>query len=203
MTYILLFSCAYLKRDNEGTVFKWVHIPLMLYQYIFYIVPIFLFPKFLYSYISEARSCLTPCCCHSFISAASLSSISTPYSIGIYCFGRIVHISMKTSLMYVTYVAMKWNIQNDLKWIYIYMYIGILNTLCLICDISCELCNQGYIREPLRWGTNEIRLERVTKGNQWDGGPMRWGTYEHCVTRVTLGDQWDREQIRTVYPGLR
>ena len=62
-TYILLFSCAYLMCNNEGSsyVFKWVYIPLILYQYISYIVPIFLFPKFLYSYISEARSCLTPC----------------------------------------------------------------------------------------------------------------------------------------------
>ena len=61
-TYSLLFSCAYLKCDKEcsSRVFKWVHIPLILYQYISYIVPIFLFPKFLYSYISEARSCLTP-----------------------------------------------------------------------------------------------------------------------------------------------
>ena len=62
-TYILLFSCAYLKCDEEGSScgFKWAHIPLTLYQYISYIVPIFLFPKFLYSYISEAHSCLTPC----------------------------------------------------------------------------------------------------------------------------------------------
>ena len=61
-TYILLFSCAYLKCDNEGSshVFKWVHISQILLQYISYIVPIFLFPKFLYSYISEACSCLTP-----------------------------------------------------------------------------------------------------------------------------------------------
>ena len=44
--HILLFSCAYLKCDKEGSfhVFKWVHIPLILYQYISYIVPIFLFP---------------------------------------------------------------------------------------------------------------------------------------------------------------
>ena len=39
---------------------RWVHIPLILYKYISYIIPIFLFPKFLYSYISEAQSCLTP-----------------------------------------------------------------------------------------------------------------------------------------------
>ena len=61
-TYILLFSCAYLKCDKEGSsrVFKWVNIPLILYQYISYIVPTFLIRKFLYSYISEASSCLTP-----------------------------------------------------------------------------------------------------------------------------------------------
>ena len=62
-TYILLFICAYLKGDKEGSShgFKWVRIPLKLYQYISYIVPRFLIPKFLYSYISEARSCLAPC----------------------------------------------------------------------------------------------------------------------------------------------
>ena len=62
-TYTLRFSCAYLKCDKEGSSrdFKWLHIPLIWYLYIFfYIVPMILFPKLLYSYISEARSCVTP-----------------------------------------------------------------------------------------------------------------------------------------------
>ena len=46
-TYIMLISCAYLKCDKKGSshVFKWVHIPLILYQYISYIVPIFCSPN--------------------------------------------------------------------------------------------------------------------------------------------------------------
>ena len=66
-TYILSFSCAYLNCDKEGKscVFKWLHIPLILYQYVSYIVPISLVPKFPYSYISEACSCLAPCTMHS------------------------------------------------------------------------------------------------------------------------------------------
>ena len=36
-----------------------------------------------------------------------------------------------------------------------------------------ELSNQGYIGGPMRWGTNENCLTRVTLGDQWDGGPMR------------------------------
>ena len=64
--YNLQFSCAYLKCDKEGSsrVLKWVHIPLIFCHYISYIVPIFLFPKFLYSYISDTHSCLTPCYYH-------------------------------------------------------------------------------------------------------------------------------------------
>ena len=48
--YTLLFSCAYLKDDKACSfrVFKWVHIPLILYKYISYIVPILFFTKFLY-----------------------------------------------------------------------------------------------------------------------------------------------------------
>ena len=95
-----------------------------------------------------------------------------------------------------------------------------------------ELCTQGYVGWPMAWETNENRLERVTLGDQWDGGPMRtvypglrwgtndmgdqweqvgkghtggpmrWGTNENCVPRVTLGDQWDVGPMRTAYPGL-
>ena len=66
-----------------------------------------------------------------------------------------------------------------------------------------ELCNQGRIGGPMRWGTNENRVERATLGDQWDGVqweqgrkghngvPMRWGTNENRAERVTLGDQWD------------
>ena len=72
-----------------------------------------------------------------------------------------------------------------------------------------ELYNQGYIVGPTRWGTNENRVERVTRGDQWewghrvqtmrrglmnwggqpvrrdqwDGGPMRWGT-------IGMGGAW-------------
>ena len=58
----MLFSCVYLNCGKKGSshIFKSVHIPLILYQYISYIVPLFLFSKFLYSYISEPRNCLTP-----------------------------------------------------------------------------------------------------------------------------------------------
>ena len=31
---------------------------------------------------------------------------------------------------------------------------------------------KGYEGGPMRWGTNENRAERVTLGDQWDGGPM-------------------------------
>ena len=41
-----------------------------------------------------------------------------------------------------------------------------------------ELSNQGYIGGPMRWGTNENCLTRVTLGDQWDEGPLRWGTNE-------------------------
>ena len=47
-----------------------------------------------------------------------------------------------------------------------------------------ELRTQGYTGGPMRWGTNENCVPRVTLGDQWDGGPMRWGTNE-------MGDQWD------------
>ena len=57
-----------------------------------------------------------------------------------------------------------------------------------------ELCNQGYIVGPLRWGTNENCITRVTFR-----GPMRWKTNENCITRVTLGDQW--AQGRKGYKG--
>ena len=55
-----VFHCPKLPQHRKFPHLT-VNIPLILYQYISYIVPIFLFPKFLYSYISEARSCLTPC----------------------------------------------------------------------------------------------------------------------------------------------
>ena len=60
-TYILLFSFAYLNCDEDGS--SQVHIPvilLILYQYISYIVPIFFIREFLYSYIFDTHSCLTP-----------------------------------------------------------------------------------------------------------------------------------------------
>ena len=59
-TYILLFSCASLKCNKEGSSLVFSTYSTFFCQYISYIVPIFLFPKFLYSYISEARSCLMP-----------------------------------------------------------------------------------------------------------------------------------------------
>ena len=85
-----------------------------------------------------------------------------------------------------------------------------------------ELCNQSYIGGPMRWGTNDNCINRVTSGgpmrwginkhrykglhwgtnemgDQWElcnqgntGAPMGWGTIENCVTRVTFGDRWDR-----------
>ena len=38
-----------------------------------------------------------------------------------------------------------------------------------------ELYNQEYIGGPMRWGTNENCITRVTLGDQCDGGPMRTG----------------------------
>ena len=96
-----------------------------------------------------------------------------------------------------------------------------------------EWCTQGSVGGPVRWGTNESCVTRVTLGDQWHGRPMRtvypglrwgtndmgnqwelctqgcvggpvtWETNENCVPRVTLGDQWHGRPMRTVYPGLR
>ena len=59
-----------------------------------------------------------------------------------------------------------------------------------------ELCNQGRIGGPMRWGTNENRVERVRLGDQWElynedyiGGRMRWGTNG-------MGNQWDGRPMR-------
>ena len=56
---------------------------------------------------------------------------------------------------------------------------------------QCDWRPMRTVYPGLRWGTNEM-------GDQWDrvksvrlGEPMRWGTNENCITRVTLGDQWD------------
>ena len=50
---------------------------------------------------------------------------------------------------------------------------------------QCKLCNQS-------WGTTEMgdHWELCTQG--YAGGPMRWGTNENCITRVTLEDQWEQ-----------
>ena len=76
-----------------------------------------------------------------------------------------------------------------------------------------ELYNQGYIGGPMRWGTNESMVGKVTRGgggtnemgDQWElcnqgriGGPMRWGTNENRVDGVRLGDQWDGGPMRTI-----
>ena len=57
-----------------------------------------------------------------------------------------------------------------------------------------ELYSQGYLHR----GTNEMgdQWEQGRKGNT--GGPMRWETNENKVERVTLGDQWDGGPMRTV-----
>ena len=95
-----------------------------------------------------------------------------------------------------------------------------------------ELCTQGCVGGPMTWGTNENRLERVTMGDQWEGGPMRtvypglrwgandmgdqwelytqvcvrgpmtWGANENRSDRVKLGDQWDGGPMRIAYPEL-
>ena len=63
-----------------------------------------------------------------------------------------------------------------------------------------ELCTQDYVGGPMRWGTNENCISRITlgtdeMGDQWElynqgyiGGPMRWGTNENMVERATQED---------------
>ena len=62
-----------------------------------------------------------------------------------------------------------------------------------------ELYNQGYTGGPMRWGTNENRVEGVTRGDQWEWGHrvqtmwrglMNWGTSQWEGTNG-MGDQWD------------
>ena len=64
------------------------------------------------------------------------------------------------------------------EYIYIYM-------LCLFHEITHRVPKSSWmgpifgvwirptIGGPMRWGTNENRIERVRLGDQWDGGPMR------------------------------
>ena len=66
-----------------------------------------------------------------------------------------------------------------------------------------ELYNQGYIVGPMRSGTNENRVERVTRGDQWEWGHrvqtmrrglMNWGTSRWEGTNGWTnekGDQWE------------
>ena len=48
-----------------------------------------------------------------------------------------------------------------------------------------ELYNQGYIGGPIRWGTNESRVGKVTGGGGGGGG----GGNE-------MGDQWEQQGRR-------
>ena len=62
-------------------------------------------------------------------------------------------------------------------------------------DLRTRVYTPGPMRTAypgLHWGTNEIgdQWELCTQG--YTGGPMRWGTNENCVPRVTLGDQWGK-----------
>ena len=95
-----------------------------------------------------------------------------------------------------------------------------------------ELCTQGSAGGPVRWGTSESCVSRVTLGDQWHGrpmitvypglrwgtndmgdqwepctqgcvgGPVTWGTNENRLERVKLGDQWDGGPMRIAYPEL-
>ena len=59
----LLLLGAYLQCDKDGNsrVCNRAHILLILHQYMSCIIPLFLFWKFLYSYVSDANRCLMPC----------------------------------------------------------------------------------------------------------------------------------------------